>query len=105
MKTSAISPMPRASVTTTPSTSATHPAALMPVSPSPVQTLAISPMTTITTAIAAATAIQVDLLLMSAGQRLGHHQNLESRLSPIGANIRRAWFDRAVGSEVRSDVV
>jgi hypothetical protein len=28
-----------------------------------------------------------------------------SRLSPIGANIRRALFDRAVGGEVRSDVV
>ena len=42
MKTSAVSPMPRASVITIPSTSATQPAALMPLSPSPLQTLAIS---------------------------------------------------------------
>src|ERR1700731_2349363 len=93
MKTSAISPTPRASVTTTPSTSATHPAALMPLSPSPLQTLAISPTTTITTATATATAIQVDLLLMSSPKtgvpaKAGTHLSTSpyridgSRLSP-----------------------
>src|SRR5512138_3420798 len=102
MKTRAMSPMPSARVTTTPSTSAPQPAALMPLSPSPRHALAITTMTMARTALATSTALQVDLRLMHRinGYGGGRRQTIfADPNTAIPAGGRDQWLKRSCPGE------